>query len=177
MYPEAYLQYLIHFHGDRDFFECHEILEEHWKSQNKQGHHWVGLIQLAVGLYHERRENKDGAVRMLRSSYQILHKHSLTVEKLGLNADHLFELLDEQIKRIQAGASYQDIDLPIIDPELLHAVKQKAKRSGFTWLGSSNMEEPMLIHKHTLRPDRQEVIEERQYQKERKAKERQAQYV
>ncbi|MFZ3196347.1 MAG: DUF309 domain-containing protein, partial [Bacillus mycoides] len=27
MYPTEYIQFLIHFHGDYDYFECHEILE------------------------------------------------------------------------------------------------------------------------------------------------------
>ncbi len=31
MYPNAYLDYLVYFHGHRDYFECHEVLEEYWK--------------------------------------------------------------------------------------------------------------------------------------------------
>lgn len=31
LYPTAYIKYLFHFHTDRDYFECHELLEEHWK--------------------------------------------------------------------------------------------------------------------------------------------------
>lgn len=33
MYPAEYLEYLVYFHADRDYFECHEILEEYWKEQ------------------------------------------------------------------------------------------------------------------------------------------------
>ena len=33
MYPTEYIQFLIHFHGDYDYFECHEILEEYWKTK------------------------------------------------------------------------------------------------------------------------------------------------
>ena len=31
VYPEAYIEYLMYFHGNRDYFECHEVLEEYWK--------------------------------------------------------------------------------------------------------------------------------------------------
>ena len=27
-FPLKYIDFLVHFHGDRDYFECHEILEE-----------------------------------------------------------------------------------------------------------------------------------------------------
>lgn len=33
MYPTEYIQFLIHFHGDYDYFECHEILEGYWKTK------------------------------------------------------------------------------------------------------------------------------------------------
>lgn len=31
VYPEAYVAFLHEFHTTRDYFECHEILEEYWK--------------------------------------------------------------------------------------------------------------------------------------------------
>lgn len=53
MYPKAYIEYLVHFHSDRDYFECHEILEEHWK-QDGRNKGWLVLIQTAVAFYHYR---------------------------------------------------------------------------------------------------------------------------
>ncbi|WP_205628902.1 DUF309 domain-containing protein, partial [Acinetobacter baumannii] len=52
LYPEALIDYLVYFHADRDFFECHEVLEDYWKSLPKEERSlfWVGLIQIAVGL-------------------------------------------------------------------------------------------------------------------------------
>ena len=77
-YPKAYILYLVHFHGDRDYFECHEILEEHWKEMDPKDRmsHWVGLIQIAVAVYHERRENRQGAIRTLTKATNNL---SLTI--------------------------------------------------------------------------------------------------
>jgi predicted metal-dependent hydrolase len=31
-YPQAYVAYLAEFYGSRNFFECHEIMEEYWNS-------------------------------------------------------------------------------------------------------------------------------------------------
>ena len=44
MYPTEYIQFLIHFHGDYDYFECHEILEEYWKTKPRgnRDHYLVG---------------------------------------------------------------------------------------------------------------------------------------
>lgn len=52
LYPKAYIDYLVYFHGLRDYFECHEVLEEHWKKDDKaeRKKYWVGLIQIAVAL-------------------------------------------------------------------------------------------------------------------------------
>ena len=54
-YPEAYIDFLVHFHGDRDWFECHERLEEYWKEHpdDPKSDTWVGLIQVAeIGRAH-----------------------------------------------------------------------------------------------------------------------------
>ncbi len=50
VYPEAYVAFLHEFHTTRDYFECHEILEEYWKEDppEQRKEYWVGLIQLAV---------------------------------------------------------------------------------------------------------------------------------
>ena len=42
-YPEAFISYLIEFHATRDYFECHELLEEYWKAH--PGDPLAGLVQ------------------------------------------------------------------------------------------------------------------------------------
>lgn len=51
-YPQAYIEYLEYYHGARDYFECHEVLEEYWKENPSSplSAAWVGLIQLAVAM-------------------------------------------------------------------------------------------------------------------------------
>lgn len=80
MYPTEYIQFLIHFHGDYDYFECHETLEEYWKTKPRgnRDNYLVGLIQIAVSLYHQRRSNWNGAEKMMKSAITILEKNKCT---------------------------------------------------------------------------------------------------
>ncbi|WP_313639078.1 DUF309 domain-containing protein, partial [Paenibacillus sp.] len=34
-YEPLYLEYLVYFNRDRDYFECHEVLEELWLAQKR----------------------------------------------------------------------------------------------------------------------------------------------
>lgn len=48
-------------------FHAHEVLEGAWKSgPDDERPFWQGLAQLAVGLTHEQRGNRRGAVSLLR---------------------------------------------------------------------------------------------------------------
>ena len=49
----------------KEFFECHEILEEVWNAQEEPEKQLTqGLIQVAVGFYHALRGNKVGAIKL-----------------------------------------------------------------------------------------------------------------
>ena len=49
-----------------EFFECHEVLEELWNQQSLPEKEFTqGLIQIAVGFYHLRRDNFEGANKLL----------------------------------------------------------------------------------------------------------------
>jgi uncharacterized protein len=160
MYPKPYIDYLVYFHSFRDYFECHEVLEEYWKSASKQNRkkHWVGLIQLAVGLYHQRRDNVDGAEKMLKSAKRIVTQEKEEIAKLGLNVDELIGLITDRIKDIQESKSYYSIQLPINDASLLMQCKARTIEMGGHWGVSSDLTNEYLIHKHTKR-DRSDVIQ------------------
>lgn len=173
-YPDAYIQYLVHFHGDRDWFECHEILEEYWKSQpqDDRSKAWVGLIQIAVGLYHQRRGNRAGALKMLESAQRNLDLHVMA--GLGLDAQLTMTGIQERCKEIELSDSalpFTDLNLPIADRALLNHCLERCERMGLQWEAPSRLEERQLIHKHTLR-DRTEVIETRRAEAERRRMQR-----
>ncbi|TSB46845.1 DUF309 domain-containing protein [Alkalicoccobacillus porphyridii] len=168
-YPAAYIDYLIYFHAERDYFECHEILEEHWKttSRGSANSHWVALIQIAVALYHERRGNIKGAERMLTNARRLISAHPAPIQKLGLHSEELILLLDERYKRLSSESEFVDLNLPIKDSALLELCLNKSQQLRVTWCSPSVLSNTQLIHKHTLR-DRQPVIDERANQLKRR---------
>ncbi|HEX7056411.1 MAG TPA: DUF309 domain-containing protein [Bacilli bacterium] len=169
-YPEAYLEYLVLYHADRDYFNCHEVLEEFWQA-NKTGDlaaAWLGLIQIAVAQYHERRGNCAGALKMLASAIRNLRAED--VERLGINRSLLSELAHRHAavaaKLAASGPSpaeaneFRDLDLPLQDTELLRLCREKCRLAGKAWLSPSDMANRDIVDKH-VRRDRTEVVAER----------------
>ncbi|WP_026673172.1 DUF309 domain-containing protein [Alkalihalobacterium bogoriense] len=166
MYPQPYIDYLVHFHGLRDYFECHEILEEYWKEApiHEREKHWVGLIQLAVGLYHYRRNNRIGANKMLESAKTIITHEQAKLTKLGIDVSSLLHQITQCIESLQTKKPYKDIDIPLHDEHLLAICREHCERHHCLWGAPTDFSNEFLLHKHTLR-DRSDVIEERQHQK------------
>jgi len=162
LYPTAYIQYLIHFHGDRDYFECHEILEEYWKGidpGNKESV-WVGLIQLAVSCYHHRRQNFVGAKKTLDKAIRILTKEKKRIADLGLDWEILHQIVMTRMSMIVKEESYVSFNLPLTDRILEKECEKLAKKHDLSWGSDSDFTNINLIHRHKLR-DRTYVIEER----------------
>ncbi|MGG2014230.1 DUF309 domain-containing protein [Bacillus sp. S10(2024)] len=169
MYHKAYIQFLIHFHSDYDYFECHEVLEEHWKTKprGEREQHWVGLIQIAVALYHHRRCNWNGAQKMMKSALFILQNEKLHVEALGLNYSKLLLLLKERLHIIKNHESYTTLFLPFADSNLENICIQLCKTKGLPWKDTSFTPSEDIIHKHSRR-NREDVISERNMQLKKK---------
>ena len=161
-YPKEFIHYLSEFHGSRDYFECHEILEEYWKEHLPLDREsvWVGFIQLAVGMYHYRRNNFSGALRTLQKANQILSQHSMEVEQLGIDYNSLLSLLHNSIHNVQNKEPYTSPTLPIRDPALIKACQLKCGEYGYTWNCKSDLSDSLLVNRHATR-DRTEVIQER----------------
>ncbi|WP_062046684.1 DUF309 domain-containing protein [Bacillus sp. JCM 19034] len=166
MYPNQYLDYLIHYHIQRDYFECHEILEEYWKKVTRPLEHnqWVALIQLAVGNYHHRRGNVTGANRMYHKSITLISKYKDEINELGLEVDQLLIKVEKLLK----SNPFTDIHLPMSD-SLLKACQNRCHELGIKWLLPDNTAPvpDYILNKHCLR-DRSEVIVEREKQLKKK---------
>ncbi|MFC6332193.1 DUF309 domain-containing protein [Paenibacillus septentrionalis] len=160
--PEAYIEYLIEFHATRDFFECHELLEEYWKEHPSDGlsELWVMCIQIAVGQYHERRQNRRGAELMYQSALGKLIRHLSMPNQLGLDMPSLQKLLEQHIAACKQQQPYLDMMLPIDHIKLLEMCRQQAEQRGLHWGRSSSEVSEDIIHRH-LRRDRSEVIQAR----------------
>ncbi|OCA90983.1 hypothetical protein A8F94_03685 [Bacillus sp. FJAT-27225] len=163
MYPEPYIEYLAHFHGDHDFFECHELLEEYWKEVdpgNKKSI-WVAFIQLAVGCYHFRRRNTQGAAKNLRKSLLLFKTNENLISSFGINREDLFTQIEALIEEAITGKTYKGFSIPIEDEILRDLWVSVCKKKGLQILESGYMPNESIIHRHKTR-DRTIIINERQ---------------
>lgn len=168
-YPASYIQYLTHFHGDRDYFECHEILEEYWKATdtgNKKSI-WVALILLAVSTYHHRRNNFPGALRTLTKAAEIFSDAREATSRLGIDPELLTETLAKRKNDLLNKVPYTSFNLPLNDIELKRLCHEECKHNGFTWGKNSDLQNADLIHRHSTR-DRSDVISDRRMALEEK---------
>ncbi|KGX85967.1 DUF309 domain-containing protein [Pontibacillus litoralis] len=165
MYDQAYIDFLAHFHGTRDYFECHEILEEKWKQSiplDRQSI-LVGFIQLAVSMYHYRRCNKEGAKRTAHKAHNILRKHKAELPLYGFNKQQMLSFIRTLIDHIENDAPYESVNLPIKDQRLLDIVHARCSQLHCTYGDASPMNNPAIIDRHMWR-DRSDVIAERKRQ-------------
>jgi uncharacterized protein len=164
-YHKEYLLFLVEFHGSRDYFECHEILEEYWKevSPGNRESHWVGLIQIAVALYHYRRDNRDGALKTMRKARNLLYKKPEEIASLGMDHTKLIQLLDCTINRLKTGLPYESMLLPLVDSSLIEKCLTLCQIKNYSWNSPSDLHNDEVVHRHLLR-DRSDIIEERNRQ-------------
>lgn len=162
MITTEFINYLVHFHSDRDYFECHEILEEHWKdidARNKESI-LVGWIQLAVSQYHHRRGNFPGALRTIRKSLSILTTHKVFIKEFGIDEEKLLEDIHKKKEEIEQIQPYKSMYLPMFDSNLIKECQLQAKKVGLTWGLDSVLTKSEVVHRHSTR-DRSDVIESR----------------
>jgi predicted metal-dependent hydrolase len=161
-YPQEYIEFLVHFHGSRDYFECHEIIEEYWKKVDRENKNsiWVGLIQLAVSQYHHRRGNLTGAYKTLQKSLHIFQSQPEEVLRLGLDQNMLIKQLEASLSVIEQKQNYESQNLPITSRDIMTLCLERSRELHINWGSPSNMSDAGLVHRHKKR-DRTQVIRER----------------
>lgn len=166
MYPQAYIDYLVYFHGIRDYFECHEILEEEWKkdARGERKNHWRGLIQIAVGLYHWRRGNLIGAERSLQNAINNLDGEKPALQSLALDPQHLIALLKQLEQEIKERKPYKNVNLPITDIQLIRRCETLCQEKGCIMGNPSDLSDVQILHKH-CQPNRETILSKREKKK------------
>jgi len=129
-YDPLYIQYLHYFNVERDYFECHEVMEELWLEEGRDPL-FQGLLQAAVGLYHARNDNVSGAIKMFDQALQKLSRYP--EEILGINLAKLIsdcEHYKEKLKSNQQSPfPFDDLTIEIIDPWLADQVLNEIERN------------------------------------------------
>src|SRR5207244_6470435 len=79
----------IRLFNDREFFECHEVLEEAWGPERGPRRLFLqALIHVAVGFYHYQRGNPRGAGSQLRKGLTKLAEYLPSCE--GIDTARLY---------------------------------------------------------------------------------------
>ena len=156
-----FIQFIINFNNEKDYFECHEVGEEYWKAvaPKDKMHPLTGWIQLAVGMYHWRRSNYPGALRSFIRAKVKLADASVWVE--GFDHEKLIQQLSYSIEAVTNRKSFQAYSIPVISKELLEAVE--------TYISdhpNAPQDPYYIMHKHRLR-DRSSIISLREQKKRR----------
>ncbi|MFC3418168.1 DUF309 domain-containing protein [Salinicoccus hispanicus] len=163
------LLHLMDFYNEliikQDYFECHEIMEEAWKSKpmftKKDAE--VFLILLATGEYHYRRGNIPGAVKSYERALLLYHENEYDLGALGMTVD-LIDMMHERLSRMPHDA-FTPMQFPLTDHiwQALH----REHAGGMTYEAFRKDSEDRFVSdaavvcKHRLR-DRSDVIRERE---------------
>lgn len=122
-YERLYLAYLVYFNRDRDYFECHEVLEELWLARDKDPL-YKALLQAAVGLYHFRNSNVRGGMIMLNRAHEVLQRYP--ADTLGINLAKLAREVGDYARKLETYTEqpfgYYDLTIELLDPKLAEEV-------------------------------------------------------
>lgn len=153
MYKRSFVLFLSYFNRNRDYFECHEVLEEHWKevAPGVRDHELVGFIQLATGMYHWRRGNYRGAQTILAKASRHLRLHPTSSYYTGIDMATLLAQLTHIEHQVQQQAPFKPFAISIVDAKLQAQV---------TAAPLPDLSEDFIRDKHKLR-NRDDVILQR----------------
>ncbi|RUL55081.1 DUF309 domain-containing protein [Lysinibacillus antri] len=155
LFHSLFVDYCTYFNGNQDYFECHEVLEEYWKecAPGDKNHPLVGYVQLATGMYHWRRNNKNGARKILKKALNNFSKNELSPFFAFIDYAKLYRDCENCIATIEKDMPFQLIKLSITNKELSTIVNEKIKELPI-------LSTEYLLHKHMLR-DRSDILKAR----------------
>ncbi|MGK7378294.1 DUF309 domain-containing protein [Planococcus sp. 1R117A] len=161
LHHPLFIQFIIHFNEEKDYFECHEVGEEYWKSiaPKDKLHPLTGWIQLAVGMYHWRRSNYPGALRSFIRSKVKLADGGVWVE--GFDREKLIALVSGAIEDVTDRKPFSPFQLPVTSADLIKKLKSYQAANPI-----AQQDPYYIMHKHRLR-DRSSIINLREQRKRR----------
>lgn len=114
-----YVEFLYAFNVTRDYYECHEVLEELWLEEGRN-RHIQGLLQVAVGLYHFENDNVSGAIQLFDAG---LSKLSNACDaSFGIDMAALRDATAAYVSKLrhfeEEPFAFETMTIHIIDPKL-----------------------------------------------------------
>jgi predicted metal-dependent hydrolase len=155
-----FVQFIVYFNNNQDYFECHEVLEEYWKSipDSDKKHPLAAYILLATGMYHWRRGNFTGAIRTLQKvekklpSFSAYYAEEIDFQQLVAHVKYTVESVKKELP-------FESFPLTITSATLQAHIEVEQQSMILLPFGSES-----VIHKHKLR-DRRDILHERDEKK------------
>ncbi len=93
--PKEFLHAIEQFNKE-ELYECHETLEDLWRNEKGEIRKlFKGILQIGVGVYHARKSNLKGALRLISSGMELMKP--FTPSCFGIDVS-LFLQATEQMK-------------------------------------------------------------------------------
>ncbi|BCU80682.1 hypothetical protein JIR001_04650 [Polycladomyces abyssicola] len=124
-YPELYVRFLCLFNLERDYYTCHDVMEELWLEEGRDLF-YQGLLQTAVGLHHCRNQNTGGAVKLMTAALNKLVSYpdvfmGIDVAKLKQDVEAYLDQLQDCARQ---SIPHDDLTIEILDPILKRLVHE-----------------------------------------------------
>ncbi len=90
----------------REFFTCHELLEEIWLEEpEEEKPYYQGLIQVAAAFHHFLNGNRAGTESLLPAGVEKLRRYARDYN--GIDLAGLLAALDPWLERLNLGQSLE----------------------------------------------------------------------
>lgn len=124
-YPRLYIDFLYYFNEKQDYYECHEVLEELWLEEGRE-RFYQGLLQVAVGLYHQQNGNRGGTIKLWTAALEKLASYPQP-EWMGIDTAQLMAETRNRLAAAEAGSEkpFPPMRIHIVDERLSAKVKKR----------------------------------------------------
>jgi predicted metal-dependent hydrolase len=116
-YDRLYVDFIYYFNIERDYFECHEVMEELWLEEGRAPL-YQGLLQIAVGLYHHWNGNVGGSIKLFSQGIDKLQHFPSPI--LGINLAKIVEesrIYVQKLRNIEDEPfEFYDFNIYLVDP-------------------------------------------------------------
>ena len=153
---EFLMIFLEEYHSKRDYFECHEVLEEKWKEKplGSRDEYLTSFVQIAVSNYHYRRGNFSGAKKLMQRALDKIMRNEEDYKLLGFDYELLKEQVQQLLYNIDNEVPYYSINLSLSD-NLKNDYINYCKNKGVEPFIVSDMQNNVLLNRH-LKENRHE---------------------
>jgi predicted metal-dependent hydrolase len=118
-YDRLYVDFIYYFNIKRDYFECHEVMEELWLEEGRAPL-YQGLLQIAVGLYHHWNGNVGGSIKLFSQGIDKLQHFPSPI--LGIDLAKILVESKEYVSKLHhieaEPFEFYDLTIELVDPLL-----------------------------------------------------------